>query len=130
MLVAIIGLDDEFAKEFAKSLASKLDVKYKDFDSELSYYFTFQKVTTLQTANEEYISSEIEFIKKLLKENVIISIPNDVYVSNKNYELFKDVLTIFIERKESKEVLKNIQKLIKKHCKIVIKQEKLKEKIF
>ena len=129
MRVVFVGLNNDFVKEFAKEFASELKINYMDFDEELNAYLILQKVSTLQTANEEFLTLEELLIKQLLDaDNFIMSISNEVYLSNENYKLFENTLTLLMEKKEDDKILINIQKLLKKHCKITIKQDKIEMK--
>ena len=89
MRVVFVGLNNDFVKEFAKEFASELKINYMDFDEELNAYLILQKVSTLQTANEEFLTLEELLIKQLLDaDNFIMSISNEIYLSNEHYKLF------------------------------------------
>lgn len=124
MNIAIVGLDYDFVVHFSKSLAVKMKMKFVDFENE------FEKVM-LTTDNLEILNGQAEvkeavFLNQLAQQkNIVLSISNESFLSNRNYEVLNDFFIILIEKKEDNKILKNIQKIIKKHCKIAIKQENI-----
>lgn len=129
MRVVFVGINNNFVKEFAKEFASELEINYIDFDEKLDAYLILQKVSTLQAANEEFLTLEELLIKQLLNaDNFVMSISNEIYLSNEHCKLFENAITIMLEKKEDDKILINIQKLLKKHCKFAIKQEKIEMK--
>ena len=131
MRVVVVGLNNDFVKKFSKDFASEIKCNYIDFDEELNTYLMLQSMSDLQTANEEFLILEELLIKHSLDtDNFIMSISNETYLSNDNYKLFENATTILLEKKEDDKTLRNIQKLLKKHCKIIIKQNNWNEKDF
>ena len=126
MNIAVVGLDNQFVIDFSKILASKLNLNYISFDDEFNKVLLNNNEASLLNLNDKLTTQENWLMKKLTQQkDIILSVSNDTFVSNENYKLFQNFVTIFIEKKETDKILKNIQKLIKKHCKITIKQEKI-----
>ena len=124
MNIAIVGLDYDFVVYFSKSLAVKMKMKFVDFENE----FEKEMLTTdnLEILNGQAEVKEAVFLNQLAQQkNIVLSISNESFLSNRNYEVLNDFFIILIEKKEDKKILKNIQKIIKKHCKIAIKQENI-----
>ena len=101
MNVVVVGLDDEFVEGFSKMIAKTLRYSYVNFD------IFFEKIL-IQTKDEylqEYypvleIKEKDSIAEILKKEKQVISICNNSFLSNKNYELFDDQLTIIIEKQQ------------------------------
>ena len=126
MQIAVVGLDDEFVIEFSKILASKLKLEYVNFNAEFEKLLLNCDNKSLLALNNELTTKETALIRKFTQaKDVVISITNDAFISNENYKLFDNLITILIEKKETDKTLKNIEKLLKKHCKIAIKQERI-----
>lgn len=126
MNVIIVGIDDDFVVGFSKTVAQTLGFEYVNFDTEFEKILIQTKDEYLQSFEPVLDAKERDCILTILKaEKQVISVCNNSFLSNKNYELFKDQLTIIVEKQEKEKILKNIQKLIKKHCKICLKQEKI-----
>lgn len=124
MKIAIVGLDDDFVENFSNQLASILNLTYKSFTAEFDKYLLSTVNQSVFEIDDVLQSQEKRLLSKLLNiDNVVLSVNDDTFLSNNNYLIFKDVLTICVEKKENDKILNNIQKLIKKHCKLVIKQE-------
>ena len=56
------------------------------------------------------------------KENIIISVSDNTYLSNKHYEFFKNCLIVAIIEESEDKITLNLQKLLAKHAKISIKK--------
>ena len=124
MKIAIVGLDDDFVENFSNQLASILNLTYKSFTAEFDKYLLSTVNQSIFEIDDVLQSQEKRLLSKLLNiDNVVLSVNDDTFLSNNNYLIFKDVLTICVDKKENDKILNNIQKLIKKHCKLVIKQE-------
>lgn len=124
MKIAIVGLDDKFVIDFANQLAKLLNLKHQNFAIE----FNRVLLNFINVSSSDFLQAqESALMQRLInEENKILSLSGDEYLSNKNYLFFKNTTTIFMERKEKNKILNNIQKLIKKHCEITIKQNKFK----
>ena len=126
MKVAVVGLDDEYVAEFAKNLAEVFNIQYINFDDELCEKIVMLRNTKLEQMLYVLEQTEKELLSSCLSEkNFVISVKNSTFISNANYKYFKNVLTICIEKDSNEKTFKNIQNLIKKHCKIKINQEKI-----
>ena len=124
MNVVIVGLDDEFCATFSKTIADFLQLEYINFETYFDDGLLFLNDYPLEDANTQFNQIEKEKLKELLnKNNIVISLNNSTFLSNQNYNLFNNHLTICVEKVEVDKILKNIQKLIKNHCKITINQE-------
>lgn len=126
MKIAIVGLDDDFVIEFSNQLASALNLQHVNFNSEYDKILLTSINQSLFETNDIMEEKETILLKNLIDlDNVIISINDDAFLSNVNYKLLNNILTILIEKKENDKILNNIQKLIKKHCKLIINQENI-----
>ncbi len=127
MNVAIVCLDDEFSEKLAETIASLLGFEYVRFNDSFQIGLISSCDFPIEKSLKEMCDLEKETLKTLLaRQQIVISVPNDTFLSNQNHLLFKDFLTICVEIKINEKINKNIQKLIKKYSKITIKQEKIK----
>ncbi len=126
MKIAIVGLDDDFVVDFSNQLASALGLQHINFNFEYDKVLLNSINQSVFETNEILEKQETVLLKNLIElNNVLISIDDDAFLSNSNYKLLNNVLTILIEKKENDKILNNIQKLIKKHCKLTINQENI-----
>lgn len=113
--IAIVSLDDLLAKSTAEKLATELKWKFLDLASEL------EKILILNIRSHLLDNSIIEKKEQRLIEvsaqqkNVVMSIANDMFLSNSNYELLKKTEIILIEQSFDDKIKTNLQNLIKKH---------------
>ncbi len=126
MNVVFVGVDDEYVVKLAHAVAELLDFAHVDFDLSLKKVLQRTIHTKLQNFESELCEKEQQEIQRILSvDKQVVSICNNSFLSNRNYELFEKELIICVEKKEENKLLKNIQKLIKKHSKICLKQEKI-----
>ena len=124
MKVVIVGLDDLAVVDMSKNLASTLGFKCLNFDSEFEKVLLTSKDYPLIEIDVLLERKEKMLIEYILKfDDIVLAISNNSYLSNENYKLFKDDVTICVEKEENEKILKNLQNLIKKHCKISINQQ-------
>lgn len=126
MNVVIVGIDDEFCEELSQTVAVNIACEYVNFNDLFSVDLIRSFDFPLAEANENLNQQEKLRIQTLAKrDNVVTSINHSAFLSNENYALFEQALTICVEKKQTEKILKNIQNLIKKHCKICLNQEKI-----
>lgn len=139
--ILIVCADKELRKEISKVLATELKFLYVDVDDVLDYELLNNQDVSLVKAEDMMNNLETKSINRVLKFNdCITTISNDVFVSNDNFRLFKDIKKVFLKlpkayfvsrtKKEDKykldqtfELLDSINKLISINCDIVIDKE-------
>ncbi len=126
MNVVFVGVDDEYVMKLAQAVAKLLDFVHVNFDRNLEIILQKTELLNIKYFEDALCEKEQNVIKKILStDKQVISICNNSFLSNKNYELFKNELIICVEKIEENKILKNIEKLIKKHSLICLKQEKI-----
>lgn len=124
--IVIVGLDDEFVVDFAEAVALTIGFQHVNFDFEFEKELVQSKDYPLTEVDKLMKDKETKILNHLLnKDNVVLSVSNNSFLANLKNDLFNKSFTILIERKENEKLSKNIQKLIKKYCKISLKQEKI-----
>ena len=92
--ITIIGLVDNFKKEIAKNLASKLDMMLADVNELLIYNFVDGNM--LDNFGQEYFDkSENKVVKSILScDNIVINSNISTLNKQNNFNLFKEKSTI------------------------------------
>ena len=127
--VAIVSLNCLLAKTIAKKLSEELNCTYIDLGVELEKVLILNirapilDHSTLENRERELIRLSAQ------QKNAIIAVPNDVFLSNKNYELLKNLEIVLIEQDLNDKIKINLQNLIKKHSTISIKGKELNKLI-
>jgi len=125
MNIAIVGGEYEFAKQFSKTLANKLNLEPIDFKTE------FEKVLlslncSIFVENEILQVKETQMLQEFcVKKNVVLQVSEDVIFSNGNYKYLNNNFIIYINSKKINNFENNIKKLIKNKINIEINQEKI-----
>ena len=111
--ITLIALNKNFKKKIAKKLASSLDMFYVDVNELMKYdLLNIQKVIKI-SGIDYYNKEETKTINSLSTyENILITLDNDTFFNNNNYELiktnslfiylrlkFKDFITILKEER-------------------------------
>ena len=124
--ITIVGLDYENVKIFANKLAEKMNYQYIDAVQVFDLYLVKSAQLPLQFADELLQKKEAEILKNLsVKNDVIISISADMFLSNQNYLILNNNCKILINKENLNNIDKNIEKLIKNHCNFEFNQKNL-----
>lgn len=126
MNITIIGMEYDKVKNIAKAISKILCCEHIDFKLE------FEKII-LQTIHNPLIATddilqikESELLKKINSlNNVVVSLNDDVFLSNSNYKIFENSFTVLIVSEFNNKIKENIQNLLKKYTKIHIKEDDL-----
>lgn len=126
MKVVIVGLDDEFVASLTEELAKLLQIKFIDFNDLFCSNIVFMKNKQIDTMIDDLQKEEKRLLNScVVADDFIMSVPNSTFISNLNYKIFKNVLTICVEIKNNNKIKENIQKLLKKYCKFTINKENI-----
>ena len=125
--ITIVGMDNDFIKMFAQKLAEEIGYKYVDaneqFDKDLLAILDYP----MYLVDEILVQKENLLINNLVKkEKVIISMSDDMFLSNEHYKILENSLTILILDEKLGKIKKNIQNLIKKHVKFAFAKNDIK----
>lgn len=117
MNITLFGMDDTAVINLALELSKKLNIKHINATIAFSDYLMSKD----KKCNENLEKLEKCFIEKISNfNNVIISIPHDMFISNKNYKFFKNSLKIHVKINLSVEILKNLDKLLEKYSNLSV----------
>lgn len=95
--ILIVCVDKELRKDLSKAMATQLKCLYLDVDDLLNFEILNQENTSLKEANNYLQAMESKCINRALEyKNCIITISHELFVSNDNFNLIKDVKKIFI----------------------------------
>lgn len=124
---AVVGLRREEVKNIAQMLAKNLDFEYIDLNVEFEDCLINNFDFPLSFADDILQTQETKCLSEnVLRQNVVLNIADDMFLSNNNYKLFGNIKVILIEFDEQDKIKQNIQKLLKKHSNIHIKYNNLK----
>ncbi len=114
--ITIVGIDNDFVKMFAHKLSKELDYRYIDANEQFDKDLLANMEYPIYLVDEILVQKENVLIKNLVKkENVVISISDDMFLSNEHYKFFENSLVFLIIDEKVGKIQKNIQNLLKKH---------------
>lgn len=109
MNIVLFGLDNTAIIDYALILSKHLNLNFINASKAFSNYLMSN---SLKNYNLEKV--EQSFLDKLSRlKNVIIALPNDMFISNKNYKFFKKSLKIHIKFEKNDEILQSLDELLK-----------------
>lgn len=121
MNICVTGLDYEKVIDVSNIVAKTINYNYIDAKNEFeplllnSVNYPTILMDDLLQVNETKILIELS---KMI--NCVISVPADMYLSNKNYKIFANSLTILLICENLSEIDLKIQNSIKKQCKFSV----------
>ena len=125
--ITIVGMDNDFIKMFAQKLAEEIGYKYVDANEQFDKDLLANLDYPMYLVDEILVQKENLLINNLVKkEKVIISMSDDMFLSNEHYKIFENSLTILILDEKLGKIKKNIQNLIKKHVKFAFAKNDIK----
>ena len=125
--IAIVSLNDLKAKQFAKRLSEKLNLRFVDIAEEFEKILLLSaKLSVFETdileQKEKQIISRCDAI-----DNVVFIINNNMFLSNANYELCKNMQIVLLEQENLDKTSQNLQNLIKKHAKFSVLENEIEK---
>lgn len=125
--ITIVGMDNDFIKMFAQKLAEEIGYKYVDANEQFDEDLLANLDYPMYLVDEILVQKENLLINNLVKkEKVIISMSDDMFLSNEHYKILENSLTILILDEKLGKIKKNIQNLIKKHVKFAFDKNDIK----
>ena len=125
--ITIVGMDNDFIKMFAQRLAEEIEYKYVDANEQFDKDLLANLDYPMYLVDEILVQKENLLINNLVKkEKVIISMSDDMFLSNEHYKILENSLTILILDEKLGKIKKNIQNLIKKHVKFAFAKNDIK----
>ena len=124
--LVIVGLDRPFLEQFASQLACKIDYIYIDILARLDQEL-ISSIDMPLDIGEPYIQARERELYYTFNDsqNAITVITDDMYAANENYQIFENCFVLYVTNDKSD---KTLEKLLKKHVDLIIKQENLKVK--
>lgn len=146
--ILMVCADKNLRKDISKALASELKCLYLDADELLDFEIVNRQNVKLAEAGDALHQMELDTIKRMTEfKNCIITISNDLFVSNDNFKSINNVIKVclmlsksFLVAKINKDnkhkieqelcMFDEINGLIKNNCDMVVeKQIKTNEQI-
>lgn len=125
--LTIVGIDNDFVKSFAKNIADKLGYNYIDANEEFDKILLANNNYPMFLLDEILVQKESHLIDELLtKDKTIISISDDMFLSNEHYKKFEFSTSIIIMDENLDKTRMKIQNLIKKYTKFAFNKNKIK----
>lgn len=94
--------DKDLRKDLSRVLGAELNFLYVDVDDVLDFELLNQKDITLSKANDVLKQLERKSIDRVLGfKNCIITMSRDLFISNDNLKLFKDIKKVFVSLSKS-----------------------------
>lgn len=124
MNIVIVGLDYKMVRSIANELAKVMQYKFIDltkrFDRELIENINYP----IGLSDDELTEKERELIYLASKKaNVVISIPDNMYLSNEGYKFFKNSISIAIKLRKVDDIREKIQNFLSDRVKFVLDEE-------
>ena len=124
MNIVIVGLDYNMVRSIANELAKVMQYKFIDltkrFDRELIENINYP----IGLSDDELTEKERELIYLASKKaNVVISIPDNMYLSNEGYKFFKNSISIAIKLRKVDDIREKIQNFLSDRVKFVLDEE-------
>lgn len=117
MSVVLVGVDDARVKKLAFNLATSLKVSFVDAQETFNQAIIGTVNFPLEDMNSQLNKKEISLIKKLNAiPNAVIFIPNDMFISNKNYLELKNLFKILVEFSPNDELGRGLERFMVKFC--------------
>jgi len=125
MNIAIVGRNYKDILKFSSELSRELNLDLVDFNEEFNKILLGFNLPFL-LENEILNYKETTMLNELAcRKNIVVFMQDDVFISNSNYNLFKDYLIIIVNSNNCKKFKINIKKIIKNNKIIEIDEEKL-----
>ncbi len=125
--LTIVGIDNDFVKSFAKNIADKLGYNYIDANEEFDKILLANNNYPMFLLDEILVQKESHLIDELLtKDKTIISISDDMFLSNEHYKKFEFSTSIIIMDENLDKTRMKIQNLIKKYTKFAFNKNEIK----
>lgn len=123
--ILMVCADKDFRKDLSKALASELKCLYLDADELLDFEILNRQEIKLNQASDALQQMELDTLKRIAEfKNCIITISNDLFVSNDNFQHIKDVVKVYVELSKAHLVAKsNKQEMYKLEQQLVIYDE-------
>lgn len=123
MNICLVGLNNNNAKRFAVKLSAELGYGFVDLKKEFDKFLLKTAPYPLILADEMLKKAEKNIIKNSLEnKNVVVYLPNDMFLSNQNYKLVGCVKVAILENLSSG-IKFNLQNLIVKNCTLSISSQ-------
>ncbi|MBQ8522289.1 MAG: hypothetical protein IJ458_01335 [Clostridia bacterium] len=98
----VVCADKDLRKDLSRVLGAELNFLYVDVDDVLDFELLNQKDITLSKANDVLKQLERKSIDRVLGfKNCIITMSRDLFISNDNLKLFKDIKKVFVSLSKS-----------------------------
>ena len=117
MNIVVVGIDDNKVKQLAVELADLLQFPFIDATTCFNEVLLTDIYSPLANSNKALINKESLLVCKLSKLNeTVIFMPNDMFLSSKNYLKFNASEKICVEFNTKNDLLNRIQQTIKSKC--------------
>lgn len=116
----IVGVKNKSSKHVAEILAKKINLAFFDAEQYFSEKLILFPDFPLEESDEKMKKYEKDYLKILTETNKVIYISNDMFLSNKNYNILKDSIKILVVDFELEEVEQGLQNLLSKHCNYIV----------
>ncbi len=119
--ILIVCADKSLRKDLSRALASELKCLYLDVDELLDFEILNRQEIRLSEASKALNQMELDTLKRVAEfKNCVITISNQLFVSNDNFECITDVVKVYVELSKSylvsKASKKDIHKLEQELC--------------
>lgn len=127
MNITLFGIDDTAVINLASQLSNTLNITHINATSAFSDYLMSKD----KESNKNLEKLEKSYIEEISNfNNVIISIPHDMFISNKNYKLLKKSLKIHVKFNLNNEILENLDNLLEKYADVTILNDNFMNQAF
>lgn len=120
--IVIVGHDIMSLSQYARQLASRVGYRYEDLSRELDKLLLSNIDIPLDLSVPLVDVRERELYYSFSRQEKTLTVVSvDMYLAHENYNIFKDCFVIYVDDEKNDKML---EKLVKKHVDLTIRQEK------
>lgn len=122
--VLIVSMDKKSATDVAYTISKMLALQFVDADEYVGLNLIRSVDFPLDIADREMETIEDRSISSIAnKDKIVISMSDDLFLSNKCYKKFEKSLKILVKIEKNDKIEANLQILLEKYCDIVINEK-------
>ena len=107
----MVCADKNLRKDLSRALASELRCLYLDADELLDFEIVNRQEVRLSQASSALNQMELETLQRIAEfKNCVITISDELFVSNDNFQHIKDVVKVYVQLSKSYLVTKTNKK--------------------
>lgn len=127
--VVIFGINYELVLNLSKQLAKILNCKIVDAEKQFNNILLKYADKPALLLNDEIEKQETNLCAKLCKVANLVAIPDDMFLSNENYNHFNNSIKIFVQSGTKSKLKIGIENLLQLHSNLTINKLTVLEEV-